>query len=167
MSATYRQDSTARKDLTAKDPRNLLLGRQNRLRLEAEVIRDVALVASGLFSPEIGGPGVYPYQPKEVFALTQSQRNWVTSKGDDRFRRGMYTYIWRQSQHPLLTTFDGTDAQTTCTKRNRSNTPLQALHLANDPAFIELAEGFGNRIEKDGPSDDAGMPADAGSFNCT
>ena len=156
MSATYRQDSSVRKDLAGKDPRNLLLGRQSRLRLEAEIIRDAALVASGLFNPEVGGPGVYPYQPKEVFALTQSQRNWVTSKGDDRFRRGMYTYIWRQSQHPLMTTFDGADAQTTCTKRNRSNTPLQALHLANDPVFIELAEGLGKRVEKEGPSDDAG-----------
>ncbi len=154
MSATYRQSSTSRKDLNEKDPRNLLLGHQTRLRLEAEAIRDVSLCASGLFNPKIGGPGVYPPQPKEVFLFTQSNHPWIESKGGDRFRRGMYTYIWRQSQHPLMTTFDAADAQTACTRRNRSNTPLQALHLANDPVFSELADGLGKRIEKDGSSDD-------------
>ncbi|HJZ57026.1 MAG TPA: DUF1553 domain-containing protein, partial [Gemmataceae bacterium] len=97
-----------------------------------------------------------PPQPKEVFAFTQSNHPWPESKGPDRYRRGMYTYIWRQSQHPLVTTFDGADAQTACTRRNRSNTPLQALHLANDPVFVELADGLGKRIEKEGPADDAG-----------
>ena len=158
-SATYRQSSAARADLAAKDPRNLLLGRQTRLRLEAESVRDVALCASGLFNPKLGGPGVYPPQPKEVFAFTQTQRAWVESTGPDRYRRGMYTFIWRQSQHPLLTTFDGTDAQTPCTRRNRSNTPLQALHLANDPVFVELAAALGKRIETAGPPDDAGKVA--------
>ena len=155
-SATYKQASAVRKDLTAKDPRNLLLGRQTRLRLEAEGVRDVSLCASGLFSPKVGGPGVFPPQPKEVFLFTQSNHKWEESKGPDRYRRGLYTYIWRQSQHPLLTTFDASDAQTPCTRRNRSNTPLQALHLANDPVFVELADGLGKRIEKDGPTDDAG-----------
>jgi hypothetical protein len=155
-SATYKQSSTLRSDLAKVDPQNKLLGRQNRLRLEAENIRDVSLVASGLFSPKIGGPGVFPPQPKEVFLFTQSNHKWEESKGPDRYRRGMYTHIWRQSQHPLLTTFDASDAQTPCTRRNRSNTPLQALHLANDPVFVELADGLGKRIEKDGPADDAG-----------
>ena len=159
LSATYRQASSARADLADKDPRNLLLGRQTRLRLEAETIRDVSLAASGLFNPKIGGPGVYPPQPKEVFLFTQSNHPWIESKGAERYRRGMYTYIWRQSQHPLLTTFDAADAQTPCTRRNRSNTPLQALHLANDPVFIELADGFGKRIVKEGPSDDVGRIA--------
>jgi uncharacterized protein DUF1553/uncharacterized protein DUF1549/cytochrome c len=158
-SATYRQSSAARTDLNDKDPRNLLLGRQSRLRLEAEIIRDAALSASGLLSTKIGGPGVFPPQPKEVFLFTQSNHPWVESKGPDRYRRGMYTYIWRQSQHPLLTTFDASDAQTPCTKRNRSNTPLQALHLANDPVFVEFADALGKRIEKDGPADDAGKIA--------
>jgi mono/diheme cytochrome c family protein len=158
-SATYRQSSALRKDLAQKDPRNLLLGRQARLRLEAEVIRDAGLCASGLFNPKVGGPGVYPPQPREVFAFTQSQHAWKESTGPDRYRRGMYTYIWRQSQHPLLTTFDAADAQTPCTRRNRSNTPLQALHLANDPVFVELADGLGKRVEKDGPADDAGRVA--------
>jgi hypothetical protein len=155
LSATYRQSSTVRKDLAGKDPRNLLHGRQSRLRLEAEAIRDVSLCASGLFNPKIGGPGVYPPQPREVFLFTQSNHPWVESKGGDRFRRGMYTFIWRQSQHPLLTTFDAADAQTPCTRRNRSNTPLQALHLANDPVFIELANGLGKRIEDECNGDDA------------
>ena len=104
----------------------------------------------------MGGPGVYPPQPQEVFSFTQSKRTWVESTGEDRYRRGMYTFIWRQAQHPLLTTFDGADAQTACTRRNRSNTPLQALHLANDPVFVELAAGLGKRVLKDGPPDDAG-----------
>ncbi|MBY0513054.1 MAG: DUF1549 and DUF1553 domain-containing protein, partial [Gemmataceae bacterium] len=155
-SAAYRQASVTRKDLAAADARNLLLGRQNRLRLEAESIRDVSLCASGLLNPKVGGPGVYPPQPKEVFAFTQSNHPWPESKGPDRYRRGMYTYIWRQSQHPLFTTFDAADAQTACTRRNRSNTPLQALHLANDPVFVEFADAFGRRIETDGPADDAG-----------
>jgi hypothetical protein len=71
----------------------------------------------------------------------------------------MYTYIWRQSQHPLLTTFDAADAQVACTRRNRSNTPLQALHLANDPVFVEFANALGTRIESEGPADDAGRIA--------
>jgi hypothetical protein len=128
-SATYKQASVARPDLRTKDPLNKLLARQSRLRLEAEIIRDAALSASGLLSRKIGGPGVYPPMPPEVFSFTQAKKPWPESKGEDRYRRGMYTFIWRQSQHHLLTTFDGADAQTACTRRNRSNTPLQALHL--------------------------------------
>jgi hypothetical protein len=94
--------------------------------------------------------------PPEVFSLTQNKHPWPESKGEDRYRRGMYTFLWRQSQHHLLTTFDGADAQVSCTRRNRSNTPLQALHLANDRAFIEFYEALGKRIVKDGPADDPG-----------
>ena len=155
-SSTYKQSSRARPDLREKDPQNKLLARQNRLRLDAEIIRDAALSASGLLTRKIGGPGVYPPQPPEIFAFTQNNHPWPESKGADRYRRGMYTFIWRQSQHPLLTTFDAPDAQTACTKRNRSNTPLQALHLANDPVFVEIAKGLGDRIAREGPEDDAG-----------
>src|SRR5205823_7217105 len=155
-SATYRQASQVRPDLRAQDPNNKLIGRQQRLRLEAEIIRDAALSASGLLNRKIGGPGVYPPQPPEIFAFTQSNHPWPESKGPDRYRRGMYTFIWRQSQHPLLTTFDAPDAQVACTRRNRSNTPLQALHLANDPTFVEIAKGLAARIERDGPSDQIG-----------
>jgi hypothetical protein len=155
-SATYRQSSAMRADLHAKDPKNELLGRQFRLRLEAELIRDAALTASGLLTRKVGGPGVYPPQPLEVFSFTQAAKPWPEAKGPDRYRRGMYTYIWRQSQHPLLTTFDAPDAQTSCTRRNRSNTPLQALHIANDPTFLEFADALGKRLVKEGPRDDAG-----------
>lgn len=159
-SATYRQSSStpqsALRTPHSKDPRNLLLGRQARLRLDAEVIRDVALCASGLLHQKVGGPGVFPPQAKEVFAFTQTQHAWTASTGPDRYRRGLYTYVWRQSRHPLLTTFDGADAQTACTRRDRSNTPLQALHLANDPVFVELAAGLGKRIAAQSAADDAG-----------
>lgn len=155
MSAAYRQASKLRPDLLEKDPQNKLLARQNRLRLDAEIIRDSALTASGLLTRKVGGPGVYPPQPPEIFAFTQNAHPWPESKGPDRYRRGMYTFIWRQSQHPLLTTFDAPDAQVACTKRNRSNTPLQALHLANDPVFVEIAKGLGDRIAKEGADSDA------------
>jgi mono/diheme cytochrome c family protein len=155
-SATYRQASAVRPDLRAKDPNNVLLGRQHRLRLEAEIIRDAALAASGLLTRKIGGAGVFPPQPPEIFAFTQNNHPWPESKGPERYRRGMYTFIWRQSQHPLLTTFDAPDAQTACTRRNRSNTPLQALHLANDPTFVEIAQGLADRVTREGPRDDTG-----------
>jgi hypothetical protein len=158
-SATYKQSSVGRADLKDADPLNKLLARQNRNRLEAEIIRDAALTASGLLTRKVGGPGVYPPLPKEVFSFTQSNHAWNESKGDDRYRRGMYTFIWRQSQHHLITTFDGADAQVSCTRRNRSNTPLQALHLANDPAFVEFFDALGKRVVKDGPADDAGKVA--------
>lgn len=156
LSATYRQASAVRPELRQKDPQNKLLARQSRLRLEAEIIRDAALSASGLLTRKIGGPGVFPPQPRELFAFTQNNHPWPESKGPDRYRRGMYTFIWRQSQHPLLTTFDAPDAQTACTRRNRSNTPLQALHLANDPTFMEIAKGLADRVVREGPKDDAG-----------
>jgi hypothetical protein len=155
-SATYRQASCNRPELREKDPGNRLLGRQHRLRLEAEIIRDAALSASGLLARKLGGPGVYPPQPPEIFAFTQNNHPWPESKGPDRYRRGMYTFIWRQSQHPLLTTFDGPDAQAACTRRNRSDTPLQALHLANDPTFVEIAQALASRILQEGPADDGG-----------
>ncbi len=101
-SAAYRQSSLLSAKALEADPRNDYLARQTRLRLDAEIIRDVALSASGSFTPKIGGPSVYPPQPREVFAFTQSNHAWPESKGPDRFRRGMYTFIWRQSQHPLL-----------------------------------------------------------------
>jgi hypothetical protein len=152
-SATYKQSSIARADIAERDPRNTLLARQNRLRLDAETLRDAGLCASGLLNPKLGGPGVYPPLPPDFFSFTQARKNWPEDKGPDRYRRGLYTFIYRQSQHHLLTTFDGADAQVSCTRRNRSDTPLQALHLANDPVFIEFAAGLGKRVESDGPAD--------------
>lgn len=146
-SATYRQSSVWRDDAFEVDPRNKLLALQNRLRLDAEILRDVALRASGELVEEMGGPGIHPPQPDEVFSFTQSQRKWVADTDGDRYRRGVYIFIWRQSQHPLLATFDGPDAQTSCTRRNRSDTPLQSLHLANNKAFFELAQALGQRVQ--------------------
>jgi hypothetical protein len=153
-SATYRQSSRARPDLATIDPRNRLLARQNRLRLEAEVIRDSALAASGLLARKLGGPSVFPPQPEGVFTFTQIPRDWKASIGPDRYRRGMYTHFWRSAPHPALTVFDAPDATTTCTRRNRSNTPLQALTLLNDQAFYEFAQGLASRIIAAGRSDD-------------
>ncbi len=145
-SATYRQDSRHRPDLAAVDPENHWLGRQQRLRLEAEVIRDEALTASGLLNPKIGGPSVFPPQPEGASKLGQIQREWVASEGPDRYRRGMYTYFWRSSPHPGLMVFDAPDSTTSCTRRNRSNTPLQALTLLNDKGYYEFAQGLAQRI---------------------
>jgi hypothetical protein len=141
-SGTYRQSSSLQPELVASDPYNKLLARQVRLRLEAEAIRDSALAASGLLSRELGGPGVYPPQPEGIYRFTQQVKFWGTNKDADRFRRGLYTYLWRSSPYPFLKTFDVPDAVVACTRRPRSNTPLQALTLANDLAFVELAQGF-------------------------
>ena len=153
-SATYRQSSRHRPELATIDARNRLLARQNRLRLDAEVVRDMALTASGLLNRAIGGPSVYPPQPKGVYAFTQVPRNWQASTGLNRYRRGMYTYFWRSAPHPDLTVFDAPEALSTCTRRNRSNTPLQALTLLNDQGFYEFAQAMAARILREGQSDD-------------
>ncbi len=138
-SATYRQASNFRSDLATIDPDNRLLARQSRVRLDAEFVRDSALKASGLLNPAIGGPSVFPPQPDGVMNLGQMRREWKTSTGPDRYRRGMYTFFWRATPHPLFTLFDAPDGTRSCTRRLRSNTPLQALTLLNDEAFVECA----------------------------
>jgi mono/diheme cytochrome c family protein len=154
-SATYRQSSNHRSDLQEIDAGNRLYARQSRLRLDAEVIRDVALAAGGLFNPTVGGPSVYPPQPDGVFDFTQDKKPWNTAIGPDRYRRGMYTYLWRSSPYPAMTVFDFPDANVTCTRRNRSNTPLQSLTLANDQQFVEIAQGLAQRVLTAAVSDDA------------
>ncbi|MFN3652789.1 MAG: PSD1 and planctomycete cytochrome C domain-containing protein [Armatimonadota bacterium] len=151
-SSTYRQASHAREDLAAKDPQNRLLGRQNRLRLDAEIIRDSALAASGLLSRKIGGPSVFPPQPAGTDGLTQVKRKWTVSKGEDRYRRGMYTWHWRSNQYALFATFDAPNGNTACTRRMRSNTPTQALMLANDEAFVEMAQALAARTLREAPA---------------
>ena len=141
-SATYRQASKARPELAEKDPRNLLLARQERVRVEAEIVRDAALSASGLLDRTIGGPSVHPPQAEGVYAFTQTTKKWTTDTGGNRFRRALYTTFYRAAPYPLFTTFDAPDFQTVCTRRVRSNTPLQALTVANDPAFVEIAAGL-------------------------
>ncbi|MDF2440733.1 MAG: hypothetical protein JWN98_1717 [Abditibacteriota bacterium] len=150
-SATYRQSSKIRPELYEKDPLNRLLARQGRLRVEAEIVRDAALSASGLLSPTIGGPSVRPPQPAGVYAFTQAKKNWTPSEGPDRYRRALYTLFYRSAPYPLLGTFDSPDFQTTCTRRPRSNTPLQSLTLANDPAFLEITQGLAARVLREVP----------------
>ncbi len=153
-SATYRQSSRHRPELASIDARNRLLARQNRLRLDAEVVRDVALSASGLLHRAVGGPSVYPPQPNGVYAFTQVPRNWQASAGANRYRRGLYTFFWRSAPHPDLTVFDASEALSTCTRRNRSNTPLQALTLLNDQGFYEFAQALAQRIQRECSEDD-------------
>jgi hypothetical protein len=154
-SATYRQSSKARPELAIIDPNNKLLARQNRLRLDAEIVRDVCLTACGLLNDKIGGPSVFPPQPDGVMTLGQSRREWKPSTGPDRYRRGMYTFFWRATPHPSLMVFDSADGFSTCTRRLRSNTPLQALTLLNDEAFHEFAQSLAARVLIEGPKTDA------------
>lgn len=152
-SSTYRQSSRQRPELTEADPYNKLLARQNRIRLEAEVVRDSALAVSGLLSARLGGPSVFPPQPEGVFEFTQDPKPWPTATNADRYRRGMYTHFWRTSPYPALMVFDAPNGNVTCTRRLRSNTPLQALTLANDVQFIECAQGTARRVLSESSAD--------------
>jgi hypothetical protein len=154
-SAAYRQSSRSRPDLAERDPRNLLLARQERVRVEAEIVRDAALAASGLLDRTVGGPSVRPPQPEGVYAFTQTQKKWTADTGPARYRRGMYTLFFRSAPYPLFTTFDAPDFSTVCTRRIRSNTPLQALTVANDEAFLEIAQGLASRVLKELPEGDS------------
>ena len=157
MSATYRQSSKARPDLETKDPENTLLARQARVRLPAELIRDQALAASGLLNPEIGGRSVYPPQPKGVAEVTYANSGkWRDSTGADKYRRGLYVHYQRTSPYPQMSNFDEPDSNVSCTRRRRSNTPLQALNLLNDPVFYEAAQALAARIQKEGGADPLG-----------
>jgi hypothetical protein len=153
-SAAYRQSSKVRPELATVDPRNRLLARQARLRLEGEFVRDTALAASGLLNRTVGGPSVFPPQPEGIYRFTQIDKQWKASTGPDRYRRGMYTHFWRSAPHPALTVFDTPDASASCTRRNRSNTPLQALTLLNDQGFFEFAQGLAARILKEATGSD-------------
>ena len=152
-SSVYQMSSHVRRDLVVVDPKNKLIARQRRLRLEAEVVRDAALAATGTLSNRIGGPSVYPPQPKGIDLFTQAKKNWRDSQGSSRFRRGMYTFFWRSNPHPFLMVFDAPDGNSACTRRVSSNTPLQALTLANDTTFVELSQSLATRVLTDIPAD--------------
>ncbi len=153
-SATYRQSSRHRPDAAETDTGNRLLARQNRFRLEAEIVRDAALSAAALLTPTVGGPSVYPPQPDGAGQFTQVDRNWTADTGPGRFRRGMYTYFIRSAAHPGLILFDAPIAQESVTRRNRSNTPLQALTLLNDSSQTEFATALARRVRAHSPSRD-------------
>lgn len=153
MSQTYRQTSQmlpSMKPALAVDADNRLLWRQNRLRLDAELVRDVALTASGLLSTKQGGPPVFPPIPDGVMGQGQVKRSWAVSKGEDRYRRGIYTFIYRGTPPPSLKVFDAPEGFSSCTRRTRSNTPLQSLTLMNDAAFFEFAESLAKVVEAEG-----------------
>lgn len=151
MSNTYQQDSTTTPEHIQKDPRNQLLSRGPRYRLEAEMIRDQALALSGLLKQKVGGPSVYPVQPEGIWrAAFNGQRTWATSKNDDRFRRGLYTFWRRTVPYPSMATFDAPSREICTIRRISTNTPLQAMITMNDPVFIEISQALGLRIFKEG-----------------
>ena len=151
-SATYRQSSNARPELAAKDPDNTLLARQSRLRLPAELIRDEALYAAGLLDLRIGGRSVKPPQPKGVAELSYAGSvKWDESTGPDRYRRGLYIHFQRTVPYPQLMSFDAPAASLACTRRERTDTPLQALVTLNDPAYVEAARHLSERLLEHGP----------------
>ena len=149
-SKTYRQSSVDRPELKEKDPNNYLLARQQRLRLDAEIVRDVALSASGLLSTKLGGPSVFPPIPDGVMGQGQVKRAWNVSQGEDKYRRAMYTFVYRGSPAPTLSVFDAPEGISTCTRRIRSNTPLQSLTLMNDSGFFEFAVALEKIIQAEG-----------------
>ena len=155
MSATYRQASHARPEVAELDPENTWLARQNRLRLPAEILRDSTLYASGLLSPVIGGPSVYPPQPDGVKELTYGwdTDRWQESQGPDRYRRGLYTFFQRTAPYPQMMNFDAPDSNRTASRRRRTNTPLQALNLLNDEVVLEAARALAVRVLEDAPSE--------------
>lgn len=154
-SAAYRQASATRIELAESDPLNDLFHRQNRYRVDAEVVRDLSLAVAGLLSDKIGGPSVYPPLAPDIAALSYANNfKWVNSSGEDRYRRGMYTFFKRTAPHPNLTAFDCPDANTTCVERRTSNTPLQALTTLNNECFVEAAQAMARRVLTSGAADD-------------
>jgi Protein of unknown function (DUF1553)/Protein of unknown function (DUF1549)/Planctomycete cytochrome C len=150
-SATYRQSSKVRTELLEKDPRNRLLARAPRVRLEAEMVRDQALALSGLLSHKVGGPSVFPPQPGGLWqAAFNGERTWSTSDGEDRYRRGLYTFWRRTVPYPSMAVFDAPSREICAIRRVRTNTPLQSLVTLNDPVYVEAAQALARRIVRDG-----------------
>lgn len=150
-SATYRQSSRTTAEHLDKDPKNRLLARAPRVRLDAETIRDQALALGGLLSRKIGGPSVFPPQPDGLWqAAFNGQRNWATSQGEDKHRRALYTFWRRTVPYPSMAAFDAPSRELCTVKRVRTNTPLQALVTLNDPVYIEAAQALARRIVAEG-----------------
>jgi hypothetical protein len=149
MSATYRQSSRATSEMLERDRFNRLLARGPRFRLEAEMIRDNALAVSGLLSRKMYGPSVMPPQPDGIWQSTYNTTKWETSKGEDRYRRGLYTFVKRTTPYPAMTTFDAPSRELCTVRRINTNTPLQALVTLNDPAYIEAAQALARRMVKE------------------
>jgi hypothetical protein len=155
-SSTYRQASSVPPDLAARDPYNRLLARGPRVRVDAEVVRDVALAASGLLDSTVGGPPAYPPAPEFLFVPPASYgpKVWQESKGPERYRRALYTFRFRSVPYPALQAFDAPNGDIACVRRTRSNTPLQALTTLNEPIFLEAARALALRTLAEGGCDD-------------
>jgi mono/diheme cytochrome c family protein len=152
-SATYRQSSKVTPELYAKDQFNRLLARGPRFRVQAEVVQDIALSASGLLNPKVGGPSVYPPIPDSVGDTSYGGFSWPQTTGADRYRRGLYTFWKRSLPFPSLNAFDDPSGETSCPRRARSNTPLQALTTLNEKTFVEAAQAMAARVLKEGGAD--------------
>jgi len=152
LSSAYRQQSDVSDALQARDPYNRLIARGPRFRMEAEMVRDVALAASGALSPKLGGPSVFPSQPPNIWNNPYDNSKWIESTGEDRYRRSIYTFLRRTSPYPMFTTFDATSRELCTVRRVRSNTPLQALATLNDEGFFELARAFAQRLRTEAPA---------------
>ncbi|HLH55089.1 MAG TPA: PSD1 and planctomycete cytochrome C domain-containing protein [Verrucomicrobiae bacterium] len=153
-SATYRQSSEVKPEIYARDQFDRWLERAPRVRVDGEIVQDIALSASGLLNPKIGGPSVYPPIPSSVGDTVYGGFNWPESKGDERYRRGLYTFWKRSLPFPTLTAFDVPTAETACPRRVRSNTPLQALTTLNEKTFMEAAQAMALRVMKEAGPDD-------------
>ncbi len=150
-SATYRQSARVSPAALEKDPANRLLSRSPRNRLEAEMVRDQALALSGLLSQKMYGPSVFPVQPAGLWrAAFNGERTWATSAGEDKYRRGLYTFWRRTVPYPSMSTFDAPSREICTLRRVRTNTPLQALVTLNDPVYVEAAQALARRMTKDG-----------------
>jgi hypothetical protein len=160
-SATYRQSSVLPQQLAERDPYNHLLARGPRVRIEAEMVRDLALAASGLLSRKMHGPSVFPLQPPGIWNMPFNPDKWAMSTGEDRYRRSLYTFWRRTSPYPSFMTFDATSREFCQVRRVRTNTPLQALTLLNDPAAFEAARALARRMIADLP---AGTAADRAAY---
>jgi hypothetical protein len=156
MSATYRQSSRVTPERLERDPNNILLSRGPRFRMEAELVRDSGLVASGLISEKVGGPSVYPPQLASITTEgAYGQLNWNISKGEDRYRRGLYTFAKRTAPFAMFNAFDAPSGEACVARRDRSNTPLQSLTLLNDEMFLEMAREMGrNAADANGSVDE-------------
>jgi hypothetical protein len=155
-SATYRQSSRLTPELLERDPQNRLLARGPRLRIEGEVVRDIALSASGLLNPKLGGPSIFSPAPAFLFVPPASYGpfNWIQATGSDRYRRGLYTFRRRSTPYPALQTFDAPNGDFSCVRRTRSNTPLQALTTLNETVFMDCARALATRVLKEGGAND-------------
>jgi mono/diheme cytochrome c family protein len=156
-SATYRQASRVTPDLLARDPYNRLLARGPRFRVDAEIVRDIALAASGLLNPKVGGPSVYPPAPEFLFEppVSYGPKIWKEEKGEERYRRALYTFRYRSLPYPVLQAFDAPNGDISCVRRTRSNTPLQALATLNEPLFLEAARALARRALEAREKDEA------------